>query len=177
MKVKSIIRLLVTCMIGFFHFSSIAGNIRFPLLDVNDGLPSNTIRSTIQDQQGYIWVGTERGLIRYDGYSVKQYLADNDKPNTIADSYILSLEIDDKNVLWVSGASNGFSRYNRDTDDFTSFSHDSNEKNSISSNTVTVIKKHTNDHLWIATNKGIDRFNTKTKEFIHFSSISKNSNI
>lgn len=168
MNIKLLNEIIVILLIGFFHFPSISGNIRFPLLDVNDGLPSNTIRSIIQDQHGYIWVGTENGLIQYDGYTIKQYLADNNIPNTIADSYILSLELDNNNTLWVSGTSKGFSRYNRDTDDFTVFTHDNNNSNSLSSNTVMVIQKHDDNYLWIATDKGLDRFDTIKKQFIHF---------
>lgn len=159
-----------------YLFSSTAKteNIVFAQLNVNDGLPSNAVRTIAQDQQGYIWIGTELGLARYDGYSIKQYLADGDKPNTIAGSYILSLEVDNSNTLWVSSSKGGLSRYNRDMDDFTVFAHDKNDLNSISSNTIIAIRKQ-QEHLWIATDKGLDRLNTKTNLFTHFTFQSTNT--
>ncbi len=144
-----------------------AKNIRFNKLSVNDGLPDNQLRSIIQDDLGYIWFGTELGLARYDGYTLKSYLADNDNPHTIADSYILALEVDENNVLWVSGTT-GLSRYNRDTDDFSVFVHDENNPDSLSSNTIRAIRHDKNSVLWVATDKGLDQFDTINKRFNHF---------
>lgn len=38
-----------------------------------DGLPTNTVRSITQDKDGFIWMGTDNGLCRYDGYNVLTY--------------------------------------------------------------------------------------------------------
>ena len=144
-----------------------AENIRFKALDVNDGLPFNSVRAIVQDDLGYIWFGTELGLTKFDGYSLKSYLADNTKSNTIASPYILALEVDSNNILWVS-SENGLNRYNRDTDDFTVFVHDENNSNSLSSNVITAIQKGADGILWVATDKGIDRFDTINNQFNHY---------
>ena len=45
----------------------------FSRLTVDDGLSHNVSRKIIQDQQGFIWVGTQSGLNRFDGYTFKKY--------------------------------------------------------------------------------------------------------
>jgi signal transduction histidine kinase/ligand-binding sensor domain-containing protein/DNA-binding response OmpR family regulator len=142
--------------------------LKFSQLDVSDGLPNNTVRDIKQDQLGFIWFATELGLARYDGVSVKAYLADSSKLNTIADSYVRSISVDDDNVIWISSGKSGLSKYNRATDDFTILKHQKNNSNSLSSNSISELLSTKNNILWIATEKSIDRFNTKTKEFQHF---------
>ncbi len=164
---------LILLLFGLHSVSTFAENLRFKTFTVNDGLPFNSVRSIIEDQQGYIWFGTELGLARYDGYSLKSYLSDNEKPNSIADPYILDLELTENNQLWISGEK-GLSRYNRETDDFTVFTHDEKNTNSLSSNTITALQEDSSHILWIATDKGLDRFDTKKNQFQHFKHNSNN---
>src|SRR5450631_1392518 len=42
-------------------------------LTTADGLPQGTVFSTLQDSQGFVWLGTEDGLVRYDGHDVRRY--------------------------------------------------------------------------------------------------------
>src|SRR6266849_2877330 len=42
-------------------------------LTIADGLPQATVMSTLQDSQGFVWLGTEDGLVRYDGHELHRY--------------------------------------------------------------------------------------------------------
>ena len=65
-------------------------------LSASDGLLSNTIRAMVQDNTGYIWIGTTAGLTRYDGYSFVNF-----KDATSSSNYIGVLTYDSKNnLLW-----------------------------------------------------------------------------
>ena len=71
-------------------------------LSVGDGLPSNTIRAMVQDNDGYIWFGGTGGLARYDGYDVVQI---NDIHDGMPVNNIGLLEMDRHNsLLWVTTA-------------------------------------------------------------------------
>ena len=60
----------------------------FQRLTVEDELPSNTVRNIIQDQQGFIWLGTDNGLCRYDGTTVRLFrIAENGM-----DQYVTALQ-------------------------------------------------------------------------------------
>ncbi|MBL7784050.1 MAG: hypothetical protein JNM22_22630, partial [Saprospiraceae bacterium] len=45
-----------------------------------DGLPHNSIQALCQDRKGYLWVGTEAGLCRYNGYRFEHFLEADGQP-------------------------------------------------------------------------------------------------
>ncbi len=61
----------------------------------DDGLPSRTVYNTAQDQNGYIWIGTEKGLCRFDGQNFKTY-----KSEEFNDLEILKVAIDPLGRVW-----------------------------------------------------------------------------
>ncbi len=54
--------------------------IRFEHLTIADGLPENSVRCMMQDHLGYIWMGTQSGLVRYDGNKMTSFPYSPDKP-------------------------------------------------------------------------------------------------
>ncbi len=65
----------------------------------NDGLPSSTIFSIIQDKEGFIWFGTDVGVTRFDGKTFRNFtLADG-----LSDNFILTVKLDSKGRLWFLG--------------------------------------------------------------------------
>ena len=73
-------------------------------------LSSNQITAICQDKTGYIWVGTEYGLNKYDGYRFANYLYDKDNPASISSNTISFLFCDSKGNLWV-GTQKGLDWY------------------------------------------------------------------
>lgn len=70
-----------------------------------------------RDGDGYLWVGTERGLLRFDGNTYDSYIHDELKEGSISDNRILDLLCDSKGRLWVA-TGNGLNLYDRRTDTF-----------------------------------------------------------
>ncbi len=66
------------------------------LLSIKDGLPSRDVKCVVQDKEGYIWIGTEKGLSRYDGHTFKLY---NQKNFGLRCDSIEKLAIDNQNHL------------------------------------------------------------------------------
>lgn len=83
----------------------------------SDKLSSNRVLAICQDKTGYIWVGTEYGLNKYDGYRFTNYLHEADKPYSISSNIISFLFSDAEDNLWV-GTQLGLDRYNRSNDQF-----------------------------------------------------------
>lgn len=166
---KKIIRFVgVFSVVYLVGLNSWANNLRFRTLNVNDGLPYSSVRAITQDKNGFIWFATELGLARYDGYTLKTYLPNENDSRAIAGSYILDLEVDKNGTLWVTSDQFGLSRYNVDTDDFTVFVHDPNNDNSLSANEITDVETESKNYLWVATSKGLDLLNTETNVATHF---------
>jgi ligand-binding sensor domain-containing protein len=83
----------------------------------SERLSSNLITCICQDKSGYIWIGTEYGLNRYDGYRFTNYLHDANDPFSLVSNNITSLFIDIKGCLWI-GTGTGLVRYSNDTERF-----------------------------------------------------------
>lgn len=86
------------------------------LYDVEQ-LSSNLFTCICQDQQGYVWIGTEYGLNKFDGAHVTQYYNDDSNDRSLSDNIVRGLLADSKGTVWVLTKS-GAQRYNRMTDAF-----------------------------------------------------------
>ncbi|TWB34752.1 diguanylate cyclase (GGDEF)-like protein [Nitrospirillum viridazoti] len=82
----------------------------------DQGLPHPVPTALAQDRDGFIWVGTQGGLARWDGYRFKSYAASPDVPGSLPSDFIKSLFIDPKGRLWVG--SNSLSLYDAAGDRF-----------------------------------------------------------
>ena len=80
-------------------------------------LSSSLINCIVQDKYGYIWVGTEYGLSKFDGYRFTNYLHNEEDTTSITDNIISDLLVDKKGNLWI-GCAKGLMRYNYKTNNF-----------------------------------------------------------
>src|SRR3989304_1778799 len=76
-------------------------NIRFEQFNLEEGLSHSTVNAILQDRMGFLWIGTQDGLNRYDGYNFKVYKPDADDPTSLGDRWITSLAEDSQGYLWV----------------------------------------------------------------------------
>ena len=143
-------------------------SLDFQQITVNDGLSQNGILSLLQDQRGYLWIGTQDGLNRYDGYSFTQFKNDPQNPNSISYNSIISLYEDREGFLWAGTWGGGLNRYDPVTGTFNRFLHDPNDPASLSNSVVTSITQDQSGRLWVGTLGGLDLFYPSTGKFIHF---------
>ncbi|HET9483449.1 MAG TPA: two-component regulator propeller domain-containing protein, partial [Xanthomonadales bacterium] len=76
-----------------------------------EDLAQNTVNALLQDRTGFLWIGTQGGLHRFDGYHFVPFQHDPEDPNSLADSFVTALAADDKGRLWVGTNGKGVSRY------------------------------------------------------------------
>lgn len=115
---KSFLLLLYLC---FFQLPICGIDLNFKYYKVEDGLSSNTVYAIIQDAKGYIWVGTEDGLNRFDGYHFQFYRNTPRDTTTIINNYVYSLYEDIHGQLW-AGTEIGISLYDHKRNAFNRFS-------------------------------------------------------
>ena len=84
-------------------------------LTLSASLSNLRITSIAEDKEGYIWIGTSRGLNRYNGADMHQYFC-NDEPNAIPDNRINDVFCDSKGQIWIT-TKNGVARHT-EQDDF-----------------------------------------------------------
>jgi ligand-binding sensor domain-containing protein len=63
--------------------SSQQNNLSFETIDISDGLSNNSVNCIFQDNSEFIWVGTEYGLCKYDGYNFTNYIHDPTDSNSL----------------------------------------------------------------------------------------------
>ncbi|MEP6930897.1 MAG: two-component regulator propeller domain-containing protein, partial [Flavobacterium sp.] len=106
--------LLLTC------FDAVGqSSYTFHHLRTNDGLSNSTIKSILKDSYGFLWIGTESGLNRYDGYGFKVYSTKSDKPSSIINDDIHGLQEDGLGNIWIS-TEFSYIVYQRNKDNFRS---------------------------------------------------------
>ena len=82
------------------------------------GLPHPVPIALAQDGAGFLWIGTQGGLARWDGYRFRGYQPDPKDPDSLPDSYIQTLHTDPQGRLWVGTSAGGLARYDSDRDRF-----------------------------------------------------------
>jgi ligand-binding sensor domain-containing protein/signal transduction histidine kinase len=89
----------------------------FQHLPLDDGSRITAITTLAQDAQGFLWIGTQSGLLRWDGYRYRTYTHHPDDPNSVPDSHIQALYLDRQGRLWV-GTNGHLAWYDGATDQF-----------------------------------------------------------
>lgn len=98
--------------------STQAQTIFFNNISQEDGLRNGNVRSIVKDFQGFVWIGTEDGLHRFDGSTMKVYSKVEGDSSTLGSNFILCLYEDSRKNLWVGTLDGGLFLYNRQSDSF-----------------------------------------------------------
>lgn len=137
--------------------------LKFSRITVEDGLSQSWVRCILQDRYGFMWIGTDDGLNRYDGYEIKIYKNSPRDKKSIRGNAILSLLEDSQGNFWI-GTNKGLDRYNR--------THNTFEREASWPDAV--INSMVEDefgNLWIGTNNKLFYYNTKKRNFTVYSPV------
>ncbi len=146
---------------------------------VNDGLSQSQINTIIQDSRGFLWVGTEDGLNRYDGYNFISYTHQPFDNNSLSDNHINAICEDANGILWIA-TNRGLNSFEIKSGIFSNFQYQSDSKGLVSDNIVLNVFIDSKNTIWVKTPKSLYSFNSKTKSFhsySHFNDIFKYSSI
>ena len=135
----------------------------FENISIPDGLSNTTVWDIVQDKYGFLWIATEDGLNRYDGYNFKIFKNDPEDTTTLPNNIIHSLLIDSEENLWIATES-GLSKYDRAGESFSTFLPDSSRPNAAP-NTLFKIYEDSKNRMWIGTAAGMYKFFRKTNKF------------
>lgn len=147
MKRLPALLLLLHCYCFCTAQTNTAPELHLNYLTVKDGLPEGTAYALLQDKEGYIWMGTQDGLVRYDGYKAKTYILGQDIPYK---KDVLRLYEDKNGTLWAGTYKQGLFYYNRGKDKFIHIVS-SKQSDSLSSATVYTIQEDASGNLWVGT--------------------------
>jgi PAS domain S-box-containing protein len=143
-------------------------HLRFEHITIDDGLSQNAGLALLQDRQGYLWIGTQDGLNRYNGYTITQFKHDPDNPASLSHNSIIALYEDREGYLWIGTWGGGLNRYDPASGQFTRYTPDPANPDSLSHPIVTDIFQDRQGMYWVATFGGLERFDPATSVFSHF---------
>ncbi len=112
-------------------------------------LPTNEIRKMHQDSEGYLWISTYSGLVRYDGYDYVVYKLDPSTGEQVLNSFVNLVKEDADNHLWI-GTHDGLYRLDKQTDLLTKV-----ECPTLEHSRVEDILLGKEGNLWVTTNNGL----------------------
>ncbi len=143
--------------------------IRFHRLMLEDGLSQSSIVSLHQDSRGFVWMGTQDGLNRYDGSKFLTYKSDPDLRHSLSDPNITCIAEDEAGDLWLGTEGGGFNLYLRNHELFFSYRNDPNDTDKHHYFDVRDVAVGRDNNIWLATTgDGLLRFNTETEEILSF---------
>jgi ligand-binding sensor domain-containing protein len=131
-----------------------------------DGLSSDNVTCILREPQGYLWVGTNYGLNRYDGRQFKQYLPNSSQPDqTICHEFISALDLDDDGNLWIA-TRKGLNRYDPRTRRFQTWINTGRDNNSLPNDLVNNLLAD-GKRIWVACdNRDLAYLDLNTGEFV-----------
>jgi ligand-binding sensor domain-containing protein len=127
----------------FFAVSSVSSQYRFDQWTTDDGLPQNSVFSILQTNDGYVWITTLDGLVRFDGVKFKVFNRSN-SPGLVTNRLINLFAKNDNNGIWVGTEDGGLLRFQNG--EFRVFT----TEDGLASNKIYKIFKDFDDQLLVA---------------------------
>lgn len=144
-----------------------SNEIKFERLSIENGLSQTTVYCILQDKKGFLWIGTQDGLNKFDGYSFTVYKNDARNPHSLSANWIEALFEDQSGQLWI-GTDGGLNLFEPATETFKRFKNNPDDSLSLSSNSILAIYEDRTGVLWIGTDKGLDQFDRTTTTCKHY---------
>jgi ligand-binding sensor domain-containing protein/serine phosphatase RsbU (regulator of sigma subunit) len=143
-------------------------SFRFTHFSLEQGLAQVSALSILQDQRGFLWIGTLDGLNRYDGYTFTVYKLDRQDPHSLSSNVIPVLYEDRQGTLWAGTQQGGLNKFDRELDRWIRYQHDPQDPQSLSHDDVFAIHEDRRDNLWVGTAQGLNKFDRDTGACVRY---------
>ncbi|WP_228239048.1 hybrid sensor histidine kinase/response regulator transcription factor [Allomuricauda sp. M10] len=138
-------------LVLIFCFELDAQHLKFNHYNDKNGLSHNSVRHIIQDQQGFLWLGTFSGLNRFDGYQFKPDLLSSSVDSDIYKADVTGLELDTStNNLWIA-TNKGLYLFNTATHELVDFLHNKDRKDNFPYEEIRSVHIDRHKRVWVGT--------------------------
>jgi len=141
---------------------------QFRHYSVDNGLANSALTALAQDRDGFLWIGSQSGLMRFDGYRFRAYQHDPQDSGSIPSNFVQSLFADATGNLWVGTANAGLTRYDPRTGRFVTYPVGGPRGTRTAD--VEAIIDDGKGGLWVGTDGGLDHLVIRTGEVTHYDS-------
>ncbi len=129
-------------------------SLQFERIDAGNGLSNNVVTALLQDQRGFLWIGTSDGLNRYDGYEFVTYRSISGDSSSLSSSSITALQEEASGDIWV-GTTKGMNRFDPTTGTARRFIQDLR---------IASLYAESDSSLWVSTGYRIMRYDPRRDE-------------
>jgi signal transduction histidine kinase/DNA-binding response OmpR family regulator/ligand-binding sensor domain-containing protein len=119
-------------------------------ITIEDGIASEITTCFLHDSYGFIWIGTDKGLIRYDGYDFKTFTHNEYDSASISDDQIVCLCEDLRGNIWVGTFYGGLNKYDPDTETFTHYPKETDDPYNLSHSAIWAVCVIGNGEVWFS---------------------------
>ncbi len=146
--------------------------IAFERIAIPADVPTHLASAMVQDGRGFLWIGTQAGLARWDGLAFRVFASDPADPTTLGGSYVRALLAARDGRIWIGTFGGGLSAFDPATETFTRYRHVADDPGSLAHDRVEGLAEDSSGAIWVATSGGLDRldppFATGVAAFAHF---------
>ncbi|MCH5720589.1 ligand-binding sensor domain-containing protein [Niabella hibiscisoli] len=154
---RSFFIIIFLCInIGVFSHRSYGQRYYFEHYQVEQGISNNTASCVIQDQKGFIWVGTKDGLNRFDGYTFKVFRHEKNDSASLGNNSVWKLFESSDGTIWV-GTEHGVFAYDPELE---TFSHAAGTPKQL----VRAMVEDSDGNMWFIINFKLYMLSAKTKK-------------
>jgi ligand-binding sensor domain-containing protein/serine phosphatase RsbU (regulator of sigma subunit) len=167
---KGILKILCILFIIFYCATILLAqsiSSRSEIYTIEDGLSQTGVNCLIQDSKGFLWIGTQDGLDRYDGNSFQVFRHQPSDSTTICDNFIRKIVEDSQGNLWIA-TNHGLSMLSVSTGKFANYYNNSSDPYSLSSNELYSVYIDKKGVVWVKTLLSLEKFDISTKKFQHY---------
>lgn len=144
------------------------GHLKFEHLSVADNLSNSTVNCIIQDSRGLIWIGTNDGLNKYDGYQFTVY-KNAPRSRQYFNSYeVMNIMEDSRQNIWIATKRGGLDLYNRETDQITNIVPSKDARRLVESMYVFCVLEDCDGKIWFGTLLGLYSLDRGTQVFSRY---------
>ena len=162
------------CLVFFLLFSDTIlavdrPNFSFSTAELSRQLSQKTIRQIYQDSTGYLWLVTQEGVARYDGYQLLSFVHNPRESESLSSDNVRAMLEDHEKRLWFASDGGGLNLYNSAKQTFKSWKQSNNSDESPSSNRIRSMVIDNAGYIWLGYNNGnFSRFDPNEMVFEHF---------
>lgn len=122
---------------------------KFTNYDFRHGLPITHIKAIAQDSLGFIWLGSSNGIARFDGYTFKHFVADDQDSTSLSGNDIAVIKVAPDGKIWVGTHDNGISVWDYNADRFSKYTFNPDDPVEILTGAITDFHFWNSGDVWV----------------------------
>ncbi|MCQ4167247.1 EAL domain-containing protein [Tahibacter harae] len=127
----------------------------FDNLGSEQGLQQNTVSALMQDRAGFVWIATQGGLHRYDGYNFRVFEQDPERNDSLPDSFVTAIGEDPDGRLWVGTNTKGLASLDPRSGSVLELQPGSRAA-TPRGNSICALQVDARNRIWVGSREGID---------------------